>query len=107
MDWDSFVKDIKEYENEGKGVLITGPGFPDNENMKKVNPDYHINIKLSKKNIIDKRREIIQKKILFLKLLPENTSLQKQQRQAFQFLQKIQMLTIHSLLLMKIIDYQQ
>ena len=48
-----------------------------------------------------------QHQILFLKLQQENTSLVKPKRQACQFLQKIQMLTIHSLLLMKIIDYQQ
>jgi len=41
------------------------------------------------------------------KLQQENISLVKPKRQACQFLQKIQMLTIHSLLLMKIIDYQQ
>ncbi|ARF08872.1 hypothetical protein Catovirus_1_922 [Catovirus CTV1] len=54
-DWDKFNKDVND--NYKNGVVLTGVSFP----RDKINftPDYHIQIKLSKQNLLKKRSEIL------------------------------------------------
>lgn len=72
-DWDGFNKDVKE--SQEKGVVVYGDYFP--EFKLDFKSDFHVHIKMSKKMLIEKRKEYIEKHpekcAELLKLVENNT----------------------------------
>ena len=54
IDWISFNKDIKK--NKSKGLIICGFSFPKDKMTEKA--DFHIHLSISKKNNLEKRKEM-------------------------------------------------
>lgn len=57
IDWDRLNKDINESKNDG--VIVSGIMFPE-ENIK-FTSDIHFHVKISKKNLMEKRKEFAEK----------------------------------------------
>jgi uridine kinase len=55
--WDKLNSDIQK--NKTIGCVVYGDNFP--KSKLRINPDYHIHIKISKEKLIEKRREYIEK----------------------------------------------
>lgn len=55
FDWDKINEDINKYKSEG--VIVCGPYFP--EGTIKHNISYHVQIKVSKQNLIEKRYDYV------------------------------------------------
>lgn len=58
LDWERFNSDILEMKNEGKGIVISGFVFPKEKILFDVN--FHLHVKISKKNLIEKRHKYIE-----------------------------------------------
>ncbi len=56
IDWEKLNKDVNKQKN--KGVVITGIAFP--KEKLDFTPTYHVQIKLSKQNLLLKRHEYIE-----------------------------------------------
>lgn len=56
-DWKKFNEDVEKYKN--RGVVLCGAYFPSDKITSNV--DFHIHIKISKQQIIEKRTEYIKK----------------------------------------------
>ena len=57
IDWDKFNNAVNS--EKSKGVVISGFALPDDHLDFK--PDYHINLSISKKECLDRRREVLKK----------------------------------------------
>lgn len=55
VDWDKFNTFVND--NKNKGIVIVGFGFP--KSLLKFDPDFHIQIKINKKNLLDNREKYI------------------------------------------------
>lgn len=58
IDWDKLNDDINKYKNEG--IIVTGFALTDDKIIEK--PDYHIHVKISKGNCIERRKDFIKHK---------------------------------------------
>lgn len=59
IDWDALNQSIKE--KKGKGVVVYGQSFPI-DRLDDIDIDFHIHIKLSKQNLLNRRLNYILKK---------------------------------------------
>jgi adenylate kinase family enzyme len=59
IEWKEFVNEISSYKQ--KGVVAVCSSFPKSMYESKFSPDFHINIKLSKQNLLKRRIEYIKK----------------------------------------------
>lgn len=57
-DWDKFNTNINEDKKQNM-IVICGPYFP--QTKLKFEADFHLHVKISKKNLVDKRHEILVK----------------------------------------------
>lgn len=55
FDWDKINEDINKYK--GEGVIVCGPYFPEGTITNKV--DFHVQIKVQKQNLIEKRYKYV------------------------------------------------
>lgn len=59
IDWDKFIDDINEKKHTG--IIVSSKSFP-NTKISSLGDHIHINIKLSKQNLLKKRLEYVQSK---------------------------------------------
>lgn len=55
IDWDGLNKEINE--KKAKGVIVYGPSFPSNKLDPNLKVDFHIRIKVPKKNLFERREK--------------------------------------------------
>lgn len=62
INWKEFIKEIDSHKKTG--VVAISQSFPKRMYESVFNPDFHINIKLSKQNLLKKRIEYIKRKAI-------------------------------------------
>src|SRR3989344_2296183 len=56
-DWEQFNKDVNEVKENG--VVISGIAFP--KNKLDFQPDFHIHVRISKRMLVEKRKEFLER----------------------------------------------